>query len=71
MERWRVSLFGDRLHVITDDDAESARKLTSQKLEANGIRVITAREGRFSMEDIFISVVEKARQEGKVATAED
>ena len=44
---------------------------TAQKLEANGIRVISAmREGRFSLEDVFISVVEKARQEGKVA-AED
>jgi len=28
------------------------------------------REGRFSMEDVFISVVEKARQQGKVAVSE-
>ena len=25
-ERWRVSLFGARLHVITDDEAETARR---------------------------------------------
>jgi ABC-2 type transport system ATP-binding protein len=69
-ERWRVSLFGDRLHVITDQDAESGIRDTTAKLEANGIHVRRAREGRFSMEDVFISVVEEARQQGKVA-AED
>jgi ABC-2 type transport system ATP-binding protein len=68
MERWRVSLFGDRLHVITDEDAQSGLKTITKKLEGNGIRVLRAREGRFSMEDVFISVVERARQEGKVAS---
>lgn len=68
MERWRVSLFGDRLHVITDEDAQSGLQTITKKLEANGIRVLSAREGRFSMEDVFIGVVEKARQEGKVAS---
>jgi ABC-2 type transport system ATP-binding protein len=68
MERWRVSLFGNRLHVITDEDAQSGLQKITKKLEANGIRVLDAREGRFSMEDVFISVVEKARQEGKVAS---
>ena len=43
---------------------------TAQKLEANGVHVISVREGRFSLEDVFISVVEKARQEGKVAVEE-
>jgi ABC-2 type transport system ATP-binding protein len=69
-ERWRVSLFGDRLHVITDQDAESGKQATAEKLQANGIRVIRAREGRFSLEDVFINVVEKARQQGKVGAEE-
>ncbi len=69
-ERWRVSLFGDRLHVITDEDAASGERATREKLESNGIRVEQAREQRFSMEDVFISVVEQARQQGKVAAAE-
>jgi len=67
-ERWRVSLFGDRLHVITDEVPEIGKKATTEKLEANGIHVFQARVGQYSMEDVFISVVEKARQEGKVAT---
>jgi ABC-2 type transport system ATP-binding protein len=69
-ERWRVSLFGERLHIITEEDAAVGERIYRQKLEANGIRVISAREGRFSLEDVFISVVEKARQEGKVAVEE-
>lgn len=69
-ERWRVSLFGDRLHVITDDDAAGGEKSTRETLESNGIQVKQVREGRFSMEDVFIGVVEKARQQGEVAVAE-
>jgi ABC-2 type transport system ATP-binding protein len=70
-EPWRISLFGDRLHVVTSEDPASAEKSTKQKLQSKGIRVIQIREGRFSMEDAFISVMEKARQEGKVAVSED
>jgi ABC-2 type transport system ATP-binding protein len=70
-ERWRVSLFGDRLHVIIDGDVADGEKATRDKLQLNGIRVIKIREGRFSMEDAFISVMEKARQEGKAAISED
>ncbi len=66
-ERWRVSLFGDRLHIITEEDAATGERLNRQRLEAAGIRVIQVREGRFSLEDVFISVVERARQQGKVA----
>jgi ABC-2 type transport system ATP-binding protein len=69
-DAWRVSLFGDRLHVITDEDAERATRTISDTLRANAVRVITAREGRFSLEDVFISVVERSRQEGKVAADE-
>jgi ABC-2 type transport system ATP-binding protein len=66
-ERWRVSLFGERLHIITEEDAETGERKYRRELEQAGIRVISAREGRFSLEDVFIGVVEKARQEGKVA----
>jgi len=69
-ERWRVSLFGERLHIIGEDDAATAERTNRQKLEANGVRVISVREGRFSLEDVFISTVEKARQDGKVAVEE-
>jgi ABC-2 type transport system ATP-binding protein len=67
-ERWRVSLFGDRLHIITEDASQKSIAQTTEKLHAHGIRVLEAREGRFSLEDVFISVVERARLEGKVAS---
>jgi ABC-2 type transport system ATP-binding protein len=67
-ERWRVSIFGDRLHIVTEEDVERGIRETTEKLEAHGIHVRDAREGRFSMEDVFIGIVEKARLEGKVAS---
>jgi ABC-2 type transport system ATP-binding protein len=70
-EGWRVSLFGQRLHVITGREAESCKQAITEKLETNGIRVFDAREVRFSMEDVFISVVESARQQGKVGSEDD
>jgi ABC-2 type transport system ATP-binding protein len=66
-DRWRVSLFGDRLHVIVDGDAESGRAATIAKLNAAGIAVKNSYESPYSLEDVFIVVVEKARQLGKVA----
>src|SRR4029077_19916669 len=67
-DRWRVSLFGDRLHVLIDEDTEKIRRATALRLEANGIRVLDIREGRFSLEDVFISIVEQARLQGKAAS---
>jgi ABC-2 type transport system ATP-binding protein len=70
-EHWRVALFGDRLHVITDEDLDTGTRSITKKLEANGIRVIHVREEHFSMEDVFIAVVEKARHQGKVAASDE
>ena len=62
MDGWRVSLFGDRLHVITSDENQAQR--IGEKLQAAGIRVMSMRESRFSMEDVFISTVAQAQQRG-------
>jgi ABC-2 type transport system ATP-binding protein len=70
-ENWRVSLFGERLHIITDDDPGNAIKETTKRLEENGLHVTSAREIPLSLEDVFISIVEKARTQGKVATDDD
>lgn len=69
-DRWRVSLFGDRLHVITEHDSATGIRETSATLKANCIAVLSAREGAFSLEDVFIATVEKARLSGKVAVEE-
>jgi drug efflux transport system ATP-binding protein len=61
MDSWRVSLFGDRLHVITEE--RNNEQTVRQKLESGGINVVSAREARFSMEDVFISVVAQAQEQ--------
>jgi ABC-2 type transport system ATP-binding protein len=67
-QHWRVALFGKRLHIVTDSSVDAGIRENTQKLEAGGIRVLSAREGRFSLEDVFISVVEQAREQGKVGS---
>jgi ABC-2 type transport system ATP-binding protein len=67
LDRSRVSLFGDRLHVITDEETEPGIRNTTRQLSNYGIGVMAAKEVRFSLEDVFIGIVEKARQQGKVA----
>jgi len=68
MERWRVSLFGDRLHVIVDDEAAAAGKQITELLRDAGVAVRDIHEESYSLEDVFIAVVEKARREGKFAS---
>ena len=70
MDRWRVSLFGYRLHVITDDPIDKAIPELTAKLEREGITVGHVSEENYSLEDVFIAVVERARAQGKVAKEE-
>jgi ABC-2 type transport system ATP-binding protein len=69
-ERWRVSLFGDRLHVIVDEDVEEGKRTIAQKLQSAGIEIRDMREGNYSLEDVFIVVVEKAKRQGKTVGEE-
>ncbi|HJT27663.1 MAG TPA: ATP-binding cassette domain-containing protein [Pyrinomonadaceae bacterium] len=62
LDGWRVSLFGDRLHVVTDEEHQEQRIV--ERLKANGIGVRNVRQSRFSMEDVFISVVSQAQRRG-------
>jgi ABC-2 type transport system ATP-binding protein len=67
MERWRVSIFGSRLHVITEDEAEVAKGALTAELKQGGIDVEDVQEETYSLEDVFIAVVEKARARGSFA----
>jgi ABC-2 type transport system ATP-binding protein len=57
----RVSLFGDRLHVIVDS-AETGIRRAREALAANSIECLRADEIDFSLEDVFISLIEGHRQ---------
>src|SRR5215467_5875490 len=61
-DRWRISLFGDRLHVVIDAQPQVEIAGLTKELGAAGIKVLKAYETPYSLEDVFISVVEKARK---------
>jgi ABC-2 type transport system ATP-binding protein len=67
MESWRVSLFGDRLHVIVDGDARAAAREVAARLERAGIRVLEVSEHDYSLEDVFLVIA--ARGAGAAAPA--
>jgi ABC-2 type transport system ATP-binding protein len=68
--RWRISLFGDRLHVVVDGDPDGARQVMTAQLAAADIRVQRSRRAPFSLEDIFINVVEERRSRGAAVEVE-
>src|SRR5262249_61302835 len=53
MERWRVSLFGSRLHVVVDEDARTAIAGLTKRLESAGIGVARASEKTHLPEGLF------------------
>jgi ABC-2 type transport system ATP-binding protein len=67
LESWQVSLFGDRLHVVLEHDSEMAIRQLTEQLAHEGIQVVRAGQVPYSLEDVFIAIVEKLRKEGKSA----
>lgn len=59
LEPWRVSIFGDRLHIVLDDpDAEIP--LLRSTLQKAQLKVHSLRAIPFSLEDAFIGIVQRA-----------
>ncbi len=58
LESWRVSIFGDRLH-LTLDNPERELPQVRQSLIENQIDIYSQRGIPFSLEDAFISIVER------------
>jgi ABC-2 type transport system ATP-binding protein len=58
MEPWRVSIFGDRLHVVLDNPSVELPQVRSH-LEANRIVLYSDRSVPFSLEDAFIGTVQR------------
>jgi ABC-2 type transport system ATP-binding protein len=55
----RVSLFGDKLHLVTENDAQERE--AALELESAGVKVLAWNPARFSLEDVFISLIESRR----------
>ena len=63
MESWRVSLFGERLHVVVDEEAARAIQRITDRLAQENIHVARANQVPYSLEDVFIAVVEQMRHD--------
>ena len=57
----RVSLFGDRLHVVIEQDEQKAEAL--KLLQEAGVTVKSHKPIPFSLEDVFIALIESRRSE--------
>ncbi|MUG98542.1 ATP-binding cassette domain-containing protein [Scytonema sp. UIC 10036] len=58
LERWRVSIFGSRLHTVLEEPSTQIPQVENWLQEA-GINVQSHKEIEFSLEDVFISVVNR------------
>jgi ABC-2 type transport system ATP-binding protein len=56
----RVSLFGDKLHLVAENEGQ--QKDAAAELNSAGIRVLAWHASRFSLEDVFISLIESRRE---------
>jgi ABC-2 type transport system ATP-binding protein len=57
----RVSLFGDRLHVVTETDDQKREAVNA--LREAGVQITAEKAVSFSLEDVFISLIESRRSE--------
>lgn len=58
LDHWRVAIFGDRLHIVLDHpDTDLPR--VEHLLTQHGLQLFSARPVPFSLEDAFISVVQR------------
>lgn len=58
LESWRVSIFGDRLHLVLDNPELELSQI-KQSLAEKQIDIYSQRAIPFSLEDAFISIVQR------------
>ncbi|HEY9700572.1 MAG TPA: ATP-binding cassette domain-containing protein [Trichocoleus sp.] len=66
MESWRVSIFGDRLHLVLDNPDQELAQIKEwlssyQQPDGSTIQVQSLRPIAFSLEDAFIGIVQRAQ----------
>ena len=63
LPHWRVSIFGSRLHTVLDELSTQISQVR-EWLEEIGIKVYSYRKINYTLEDVFISVVQRSGQQG-------
>ncbi|BAY10765.1 ATP-binding cassette domain-containing protein [Calothrix sp. NIES-2098] len=61
---WRVSIFGDRLHLVLDYPDSDIPQIRSI-LQTNNINIHSLRSIPFSLEDAFIGIVQRTEERGE------
>ncbi|MBF2022416.1 MAG: ABC transporter ATP-binding protein [Hydrococcus sp. C42_A2020_068] len=61
LSSWRVSIFGDRLHLVLDYPDKEVPEIRSL-LETAGIKIHSLRSIPFSLEDAFIGIVQRTQE---------
>ena len=69
LPRWRVSLFGDRIHVIVDRDPDATARELRARLERASIRTLDVTVQDYSLEDVFILIVERNHRASRSVAA--
>ena len=59
LESWRVSIFGDRLHVVLDNPQQELAQMKSL-LQSENLPLLDTQPIAFSLEDAFIGEVQRA-----------
>lgn len=59
---WRVSVFGDRLHLVLDDPDREIASVYSL-LESANLKIFSLQPIPFSLEDAFIGIVQRTSQD--------
>jgi ABC-2 type transport system ATP-binding protein len=67
IDAWRVSIFGDRIHLVLDQPQQELPKLASylrqyQLQDGSHLQVGSVRSIPFSLEDAFIGIVQRTQQ---------
>ncbi len=66
MEPWRVSIFADAIHVVLDNPEKDWPELQSA-CNQNGFTIVHSRPIPYSLEDAFISIIQRAAQNNHAA----
>jgi ABC-2 type transport system ATP-binding protein len=69
MEPWRVSLFGDRFHVLVDGDAAAAARRIEARLVGEGLRVLEATAQDYTLEDVFLTIAARGERAARAPAA--
>jgi len=67
MDPWRVSIFADSIHVVLDNPEKELADLQTM-CKQNGLSILQLRTIPFSLEDAFISIIQRAAAQNNLLT---